>query len=265
MAKLEKPETASAGTENQNPEIVKPDTVEADSGDSFLIDESLEAIGDTLTQQMPEVQEHAIEQEKSKQDAVNAEYASITDRFGTPFDANLHKTNKEGEPTLTNQGNCILKPASKGAPKKSAGGGSVIGGRAGGAQVTAQDAQKVQARASGAMAANLLLTLGIVAGGDEWQPINDPANGINEKQMLEGAFADYFEATGKTDIPPSMALVVAIGAYSLPRFTMPKTQSRVGKLKTWIVKKFADRKLKKHGLKAESSEKRNRATEKDEG
>jgi hypothetical protein len=69
--------------------------------------------------------------------------------------------------------------------------------------------------------------------------------------MLESAFGDYFEATGKTDIPPGMALTVAIGGYMLPRFTMPKTRSRMGKVKDWFVKKLADRKLRKHGLKAE--------------
>jgi hypothetical protein len=110
---------------------------------------------------------------------------------------------------------------------------------------------KMQARASGKMAANLLMTLGVVAGGEEWQPLKDPQSGLDEKQMLESAFGDYFEATGKTDIPPGMALTVAIGGYMLPRFTMPKTRSRMGKVKDWFVKKLADRKLRKHGLKAE--------------
>lgn len=252
MAKSDNPKTEKPDAENaENKQSVSHETPD-DNAPAKPSD--ISAIGDTLAQSMPDVQEHAIEQEASKQQAVKEAHAGITDRAGNPFDPAIHKTNKVGEPTLTNQGNCILKPKPKNGERAAQSSGSVIGGR--GAQAKPDDkeqAQKVQARASGAMAANLLLTLGIVAGGEEWQPKKDTTTGLDEKAMLEGAFADYFEATGKTDLPPSMTLIVAIGAYSLPRFTMPKTQTRISKLKQWIVKKVADRKLRKHGMTAQKT------------
>lgn len=256
MAKSEKAKTANAETEteNQNDNSEVENKAETQTADNGAIDKSINAIGDTLAQSMPEVQEHAIEQERGKQEAAQEAHKGITDRQGTPFDPAIHKTNKQGEPTLTAHGNCIRKPAPRGEKKQT--GGSVIGGKATQAQPqnSEEQAQKVQARASGTMAANLLITMGIVAGGEEWRPRKDAQTGRDEKSMLEGAFADYFEATGKTDLPPSMTLVVAIGAYSLPRFTMPKTKSRIGKFKQWIAKKIADRKLRKHGLKAEKAD-----------
>jgi hypothetical protein len=125
----------------------------------------------------------------------------------------------------------IKKPGRKPGQGASNASGSTKSHVGGGASSSIdKDAQnRMQARASGTMAANLVLQIGIVAGGEEWHPRRDEQSGLDEKMMLENAFADYFEATGKTDIPPGMALTVAIGAYALPRFTMPKTQSRLGK------------------------------------
>jgi len=133
-------------------------------------------------------------------------------------------------------------------------GASVVGVN-GSAQVDKGHAQIVQARATGVASANMLISLGRAIGGEEWKPIKNTEYKIDEKLNLENAFADYFEATGKTDIPPGMALTIAVGAYALPRFTMPATQKRAGKVKQWFVKLLADRKLKKHGMKAQPVEK----------
>lgn len=217
--------------------------------------EILDAIADNLSSDMPEVQEHALEQEKLTQDAELAQYSHLKDTEGNTFDPAVHKTNKSGEPTLSTKGKLIKKPGRKMGSKNSQAHSFVGGpGKVPDSRSDKVAAQRMQARASGTMAANLVLQIGIVAGGDEWMPRIDEASGLNEKLMLENSFADYFEATGKTDIPPGMALTVAIGAYALPRFTMPKTQSRLGKLKMGFKKWAANRKLKKHGMRAESQE-----------
>lgn len=216
---------------------------------------NLESIASKLSEEMPQVQEHAIEQEKLNENEKLAQFSHLKDRDGNGFDPSIHKTNKAGEPTLSPKGLLIKKPGRKpGQGVKSAPGAqtSVVGGAQQGPDKS--EVARIQARASGTMAANLAIQIGIVAGGDEWQPRFDEASGLNEKVMLESAFADYFEATGKTDIPPGMALTVAIGAYALPRFTMPKTQTRLGKLKKGIKQWWINRKLKKHGLKAEPND-----------
>ncbi len=247
-----KSEVVKPESENNNSEteIEKPESEQIEKPDEQTSDSTpLDQIANTLAESMPDVQQHAIDQEQANVEAQNAEWSEYRDTDGNPFDADIHKTNKEGEPTLSPKGKLIKKPGrKKGSATKN--GQSVIGVKTEQKQ-SPEQAAAVQARASGTMAANLLMTLGVVVGGDEWHPVKDVNTGMDEKLMLETAFADYFEATGKTDIPPGMALTAAIGGYMLPRFTMPKTQSRMQKLKGWFVKKIADRKLRKHGMKAE--------------
>jgi hypothetical protein len=219
-------------------------------GEPSLAESQLDAIADDLTNSMPEVQQHAIEQESLNEKEKLAQYSHLTDVDGNSFDPSIHKTNKAGEPTTSTKGKLIKKAGRKASPQKTS---SFVGGQ--GAQQSQREVQNGQARASGIMTANLLLQVGIVMGGEEWYPQTDEASGLNEKSMLENAFADYFQATGKTDIPPNIALIVAVGAYVLPRFTMPKTKTRVQSLFGGIKKWFINRKLRKHGLKAESNEK----------
>jgi hypothetical protein len=209
----------------------------------------LDAITDDLISDMPQVQEHALEQERANDKQRSEQFADLRDVSGQSFDPTLHKTNSKGEPTTTKLGNLIKKGG--GRKPKAEGAKSSIGGVA--PSVNPEEAAlKAQARATGMVAANVLMTLGIALGGEEWQPRADPTTGLNEKTMLENAMSDYFETTGKTDLPPSMVLCVAIGAYALPRFTMPKTQSRLSKVKGGISKWFINRKLKKHGYKVET-------------
>lgn len=216
---------------------------------------NLETIANNLSAEMPDVQEHALEQEILNENDKLAQYSHLKDSDGNGFDPAVHKTNKAGEPTLSTKGKLIKKPGRKAGAKPGAQGGhgSVVGG-AHNQPVDKAAEQRMQARASGTMAANLILQIGIVAGGEEWHPRVDEQTGLNEKLMLENSFADYFEATGKTDIPPGMALTVAIGAYALPRFTMPKTQSRLSKIKMGLKQWWINRKLKKHGLKVTPSD-----------
>ena len=212
-------------------------------------DKNVSSIVSSLVDSMPDVQPHAIALEHAEHEARATEWAELRDVDGNPFDPSVHKTDKHGNPTLTKLGTLIKKPGRKSGTKNSES-RSFIGGIAQSEEATPEQSLKVQARASGVMAANLLITMGMVAGGDEWRPMKDQATGLDEKLMLEGAFADYFEATGKTDIPPGMALTVAIGGYALPRFTMPKTQSRMSKVKNAIKQWWINRKIAKHGFTA---------------
>lgn len=257
----QKPETESevkdAETETKpSAETENPKKGGTPSGAGSVAD--LAEIADDLSATFPDVQEHALEQEKMIEDGRAAKYADLKDADGNSFDPSIHKTNKSGEPTLSTLGKLVKKPGRK-PGRSSAKQESFVAGRDDRPTPQAQQDAKnrLQARASGTMTANLILQIGIVAGGEEWQPRVNAEIGLDEKTMLENAFADYFEATGKTDIPPGMALTIAIGAYALPRFTMPKTQSRIGKAKDAIKKWWINRKLKKHGFKAEPLEKDN--------
>lgn len=243
-----------------NPTQSDPTEPSAPAGESEKATSApgLSGIADTLVDQMPDVQEHAIS-EAGEQARAEAAIGPV-DTDGNPFDAGIHKVSPDGTPTLSPKGKLIKKPGRKagstGAPRSTVGGqgNSVISQTATGP--SASDVQRMQARQAGNAAANLLMTVGIITGGEEWQPRHDVQSGLNEKLMLEQAFGDYFCAKGITDIPPGFALTFAIFGYALPRLTMPKTQTRMGKAKGAIKKWWINRKLKKHGMKAEETEKR---------
>jgi len=233
--------------EGNNDTVTNSNESDTNNGKTGASD-NLSVIASTLAQTMPKVQQHAIDLEIEQTAEKMTQYADLLDSDGNPFDASVHKTDRDGNPTLSKLGKLIKKPGRK-VGGKNGESGSFIGG-VGVNKLSDEQQQKIQCRASGKMAANLLITLGMVAGGEEWQPVRDEKTGLDEKLMLEGAFADYFEATGQSDIPPGMALTVAIGGYALPRFTMPKTQSRMSKMTGSIKKWWINRKLKKHGYTA---------------
>lgn len=221
--------------DTNEPKIEDIKTTEGAAGTTTADD-----IGATLVAQMSAVSEHAIEHEKEKIDAKHAEYADLVDASGAAFDPEIHKTDKNGAPTLSPRGKLIKKPKGKTGEQ---GKKSTVGGIKSEPQRTPEDDAREQSRAVGVVAAAMLINIGMVVGGEEWAPKEHA--GHNERDILSGAFADYFEQTGRTDFPPSMALAIAVAGYALPRFTMPKTQKKIGGLKLWIAKKIAARKIKK--------------------
>ena len=184
---------------------------------------------------MSEPSEHAIAQAQAQQ-------AENVNSLPDGFDPALHETDANGKPVLTPTGRFKKKP--KGAAGSTAKKSVLSTGRAESVQVPTASPEQI-ARASGAGAANLLIVMGMIVGGEEWQPRQN--KDMDEKAMLEQAFGDYFAATGKMDIPPGWALCAAIGLYAAPRFTMPKTQSRFKRLKMWIASKWIARQMRKRG------------------
>lgn len=244
-------------TDNSEESIKKSSTKKAAKPEVSASIADITEIAADLTATMPEIQQHAIDQENLIENEKVAHFSHLVDKDGNGFDPSIHKTHTNGEPVLTPAGKLSKKPGRKGGG--STGSASKVSKVSPlalkDAPASKEQIAKIQARASGTMTANLLLQIGIVAGGEEWHPHVNHEIGLDEKAMLENAFADYFEATGKTDIPPGMALCVAVGAYALPRFTMPKTQSRLSKFKNAIKSWYITRKIKKHGMKAVPAEK----------
>jgi hypothetical protein len=209
-------------------------------------------IAKSLTDEMPEVQQHAIDQESAAQQLIKDESAQLRDAEGMPFDAAIHKVGPDGKPTLSTKGKLVRRPGRK-AGQGSAAVSSVVSRPQVGP--TATETSIMQARQAGNFAAGALLQIGVLAGGEEWQPRLDKESGLDEQQMLQCAFGDYFVAKGITDIPPGIALTIAIGGYMMPRFFMPKTKTRMQRATIAIKKWWADRKLKKYGLKAVEDDK----------
>jgi len=106
----------------------------------------------------------------------------------------------------------------------------------------AQTDGTMEADALGHYAAGCLVSVGRMIGGEEWEPKTEP---IDEMGNLQAAFGDYFRAKDIRDVPPGLALSIAIIGYAAPRFTAPKTKERV--LSWWdrIKLKMAAKKLEK--------------------
>jgi hypothetical protein len=181
------------------------------------------SVASDIINQAPDVQQHAIDKRADQQQRnIDANPTGLVDRHGDAFDKDRHKSDSEGKPVLTASGKLSLKSGRRAGATGSAQKSKVSTGPTA-SPAAIEDAAKIQKmRASGKGFANMFLTLGVGVGGDEWAPTKTPE--YDERTMLETCFADYFEATGKDDLPPSMALAAGMAAYALPRFQMPNTK-----------------------------------------
>ena len=198
--------------------------------------DNLESIVSELTGTMPEVSEHAISEALTQEGKKHAsETTAPTEQPGPPVGDSLAtapsgeqynpKTHKVSEKTGK-----IIKKGSGSSGSKSKISTSAQ------TPAPAQVDQTVSARATGKVAAALLINLGVGVFGDEFIP--EKSDQVDERAYLENAFGEYFIATGRTDLPPGWALAIAVGTYTLPRFTRPKTRSKLAALRDWAVGKF---------------------------
>ena len=191
----------------------------------------LAEIASQLAGGMPEVQQHAID--KAQADA------TTSSEQAEKFDPAIHATDTDGNPKYRADGSFALKRGRKAGATQ-----SKINKPERPPQITDSE---VAARQSGKVCAALCIQLGVVVGGDEWLPRKDASIGMDEQLQIEAAFANYFNAKGYTDIPPGLALVLSLAAYALPRFTMPKTRTRLARAKDWIVSKWVQFRARKAG------------------
>jgi hypothetical protein len=232
------------------------------------------SIADSILGQLPDVQEHAVAQAEAEargdggesgSGGVSSDAGSVpgvsnqsseSDASGAKFDPAIHSADRDGKGILNASGLWRKKRKSKVASgDKPAATAVVVEG-----QMTEQ--QKAQARMAGVAAAHATVMAGRMFGGDEWIPVVrtvDTGEGkkasMDERAMLEGAYGDYFIATGKSDFPPGVALFMALAMYATPRFTMPVTKSRIQSIKEWAARKWLNWKHKRAVKKGEAAEK----------
>lgn len=200
--------------------------------------EEIANIADELLSEMPAPQPSAMQSPTEE----NNESKSVGNRDsqGTAWNPEIHAQGADGKGVLTAKGEWRRR---RGASKRS----SVVGGASTLPAVPPADVQL--ARAAGVACAHSILMMGSLLGGAEWQPrILESSDGkvqLNEAEMMEKAFGDYFVAKGKTEFPPGVALAMALSAYVMPRFTMPQTRTRLQKVKEWAAAKYAKWKVRK--------------------
>lgn len=177
--------------------------------------------------------------------------AGPVDKYGDTFDPDKHQTESDGSPKLSKAGKLCLRPGNRSKSRTSKKAGTndskvfTPGSQAVNPATGLSPAQEQQARVTGKVAASLLVNVSMMVGGQDFAPRVVPEQNFDEMAVLESGFADYLIATGKTDLPPGVALTTVVAMYMLPRFTMKTTQTRAkavgGKIYTW----WQNRKLKK--------------------
>lgn len=248
--------------ENENVEPISEPPVESESG------ANVDAIGDTLLNSMPEVQQHAIDQEQSNQAEFNEAYSDLVDKNGNKFDPKIHKTKKGGIPSISKTGKLMLKPNSGAdlntkATTNTSQANSVPSSENSKEIVAPLSDQEIQqCAAMGKISAGVLFGIGRALGGDEWQPAQ--GGGYNEAEAIEEAFKNYYVSTGTTEISPKTALGLAIVSYAAPRFSKPITQKKVSSLKVRLFAWWNNRKGAKEQKARDNAERVRKDSEKKE-
>lgn len=217
------------------------------AGGDAPADPTIAGIVDEGVEGMPQVNEQVLAQIGGGNDDI----ASELDADGVAYDSAIHATGADGKGVKTQGGKWRKKRGAKGVSS------TLAGGRANQSatskSVETDEEKRAKAVVVGAAGANAVFLLGQAIGGEEWAPLSVNKAGevkledYDERAMMERAITDYCVATGKTDFPPSIGLGIAITAYMLPRFRMPKTQSRMQAAKEWIVQKYVSFRMRKKG------------------
>lgn len=214
-------------------ELKKDDETKNSSSDS------LSSIGDSLVDDMPEVQTHAVEAEKMKIEEEKKNVVGLTDRHGASFDPHIHVTNPDGTPSLTINNKLKRKPG------RNSGGPSIVGGKTKPIQDKQESSQTVNSRAAAITTVDMLEMVGMMFAGDEWRYIKDNKTGLDERENGYTVFEDYYRSKGVSDIPPGVAVVIWGLLYAVPRFRQPVTQSKFQQFGNWVKMKILKRRLKK--------------------
>jgi hypothetical protein len=261
-SKTDKISPESAETDIDETEINSKSPVDSPSVDTSQDDTDSAEIASSLIGSMPDVQQHAIDLESVKSEEYAEKYSDLFDKNGTPFTAELHKTKRDGSPTISKLGKCMLKPDSgqKSNTPSAKASTTQDSDHSSAENVEMSEADKQKCLALGKVSATTIFAMGRMIGGEEWTP--QKSGGYDEAAAMQDAFSEYYIATGKSEMSPTTGLILAIGSYAAPRFTMPKTQA---KTKSITQKAFAwwhNRKGKKEARAAQNAEEVRKDSEK---
>lgn len=204
--------------------------------DTFTLDDTLDLAHGDIAGDMPEPQQHAIDEAQRQQAATDiadggGESVEL-DALGIPWDRTLHATGKDGKGAKRADGSWKKRRGLGGSASSIGRGAHKVDPAAEREEVERASAD-TQARMAGAMMATLQIRLSVAVGGEHFLPreLRIPgAPAINEAEMLTAAWGDYFVATGTKTLPPWAALLGAFSMYYLPRFNEPEVRQRAGGL-----------------------------------
>lgn len=143
------------------------------------------------------------------------------------FNPEIHATNEDGTPRTKKDGSFALKRGRKSSANLPSGEPALpVAENSSTSIVKTETTKKINYKALGKVYAGIFIggTSSII--GPEWNPANK-----EELTNLENAFSAYAESTGAQDLPPGIALVMTVAAYSAARFQHENTRNKFGFLK----------------------------------
>lgn len=204
MASKKSEKTEKIDISETNKDSSKTDTVDTVSDADKLLEQVAADRPEPIDQETIDVTARIDEMQKEVQ---------RQDSTGAEFNPDIHATTADGEPSITKGGRFRRRKQSSIEPD----------------DIARQKAAEYSALA--------FVQLGVVLFGDEWQPIVSDKE--NEKEMITNAFDDYYKEQGVVKIPAWLGLTIALGGFSIRRFSQPVTKSRLQKLKDIIIKKLS--------------------------
>lgn len=254
------------------------------------VEKGIDQVTDDILDGESEVSDHVVNQEvvthtvttdegqgQGEQPAEPAEpvdkYPGLTDKHGRSFNPDIHFfDDAAGFPRLNKTGKAKGKIAIKRNVKKPGKQSKVARPKkpkpGPGVKKDVQDPEREKQTPAGEVkkssmtpdmaahvAAGITFRMGVLIGGEEWEPRVDSQTGLNEADFMRNSYKDYFEARGVTEVPPGWILIIALTTYAVPRLTMPKTQTRLQRFSRSFAKgvmwiKFKLSGNKKHGTRA---------------
>ena len=186
-------------------------------------------VTEKLVEEMPAVQENAIDQLAGDQEQ---EHAGLFDRMGRSFNRTMHLTDEDDKPRLTKGGKLKIKRGQ--GPDAAKVKESTIGGLdqpPGIGFAEGQAAAEAEILVTGQSAASLTFLLGMMIFKEDGKPTKDEINQVTY------AYQTYFRAKNIRDLPPGIVLVTALVTYAGPRLMKPEIQKKAGnvwkKFKNW--------------------------------
>lgn len=200
----------------------------------------LSSIGATLVNEIPEPQQHAIDQANAERETETGTASDVeVDELGMPWNPEFHATGSDGKGIRTSRGTWRKRRGVSGSPSQLNTGRAKVDEPA---PPTVEQQTEAQCRMAGAMMGTLMVRLSVGVGGNAFLPrmltIPGLQQPVSEQDMLNGAWGDYFVANGITTLPPWAALMGALSMYYLPRFQDTEVRQRVGGVMGWFKDKI---------------------------
>jgi hypothetical protein len=104
------------------------------------------------------------------------------------------------------------------------------------------DLSRVECRKAAALTVMQLFTFSQMIFGNEWAPVIDLAQGIDERAVLMEAWEGFYAEYGIIKMPAWMSLTVVMGSFAGRRMMMPQTQAKMAAMWEWVQEKRGKKK-----------------------